>query len=408
MSGQNPFRILFLTPSVRLLGARQSLLSIVRNLPSGIDPLVVCSGVGELNEELRQSGVPCVVVRHHPWRKLIGRVRCELEQMPRLRQIVRSFQPDVIHCNEYHCTPQGLRGGLSSAKPCAVVTHLRSAIPNDHLVKYEVEQVHSIVAVSRSFAPQMENAGLAEKLEIVYNGIPVEDYESRREGRHLREELGWGETDFVVGILGLISPNKQQLLLAEAVALANQQGVPMRLLIAGDAFKSTTEYGDQLRQRLSQSDLRDKAAWLPFQRDVSPVYRTMNLNALISLEEGFGRTIIEAAAFGIPSVGSNRGGIPEIIRHQETGFVVPVEEPQPLVEALCEAAKSREKTASIGTRANGWVRENFTLDATMQKLQRVWAKAVEKARLQKLSMAIFIHHLGQKLGYLDEIVDMLT
>lgn len=121
-----------------------------------------------------------------------------------------------------------------------------------------------------------------------------------------------------MGLLGLVSERKNQLVAAEAVALTAARGADVRLLLAGDSFKDSTDYGERLRERLAADDLRDRAVWLPFQKDAAALYRSMDINLLISGEEGFGRTIIEAGAAGRPSIGARIGGIPEIIEEGRT------------------------------------------------------------------------------------------
>ncbi|MGF1571821.1 MAG: glycosyltransferase family 4 protein [Sumerlaeia bacterium] len=383
---KNSLRVLFLTPSVRLLGARQSLLSTVKNLPDHIVPVVVCSGEGELTEELRESQVETEVVDQHPWRKLRGRVGATLFQIPQLKKIVSRFQPDVIHCNEYHITPQGVRSAASAEACCAVTTHVRSALPEKHFCNYELHKTQGIAVVSRSFEPQFEAAGLGHLTAVIYNGVDLSRYESANgvQNRELRREAGWCETDLVVGQLALISPNKQQLVLAEAVARANARGARVRLLLAGDAFNSTHSYAQVLQERIAREDLRSSVCWLPFQKDVKPIYDCMDLNALISLEEGFGRTIIEAGQQGIASIGSNRGGIPEIIRPNETGFLVQPDCVDEIADCLVAAYQEREKIRQMGKEAKVHIEQNFTLKTSLEKLEAFWKQAHHKATLKKL------------------------
>lgn len=372
MNSNQPWRILLLTPSVRLLGARQSLLSIVKNFPSHILPHVVCSGSGDLTKALQDAQIPHSVIPHFPWRKFSGRLRSTFQQLPALRSLVREFKPSIIHCNEYHCTPQALRAASAAGFSVPVTVHMRNAPTQRHIQNYELRNATSIIAVSESIKPLFREQGLESRVQVIHNGIEVEQFLEAKPDPSLRQTLGWGSDVLVVGLLGLVSPRKAQLVLAEAVALANARGAQVRLLLAGDAFKSSLEYGEQLRARLAQPDLSTVSQWTPFQKEILPLYGSMDLNALISTEEGFGRTIIEAGALGIPSVGSRIGGIPEIILPNETGFLIDEGDVQALAQLLLQASNDREHLKLLGQNARERVVREFTLTATVEKLVRHW------------------------------------
>ena len=110
-------RVLFLSPSNRLLGARKSLIDVVTHLPADIDPLVVCPGDGELARVLAGHGIATERVGHHPWRKLLGHIQARLFQLPALRRIARRFRPAIVHANEYHIVPQARRAARGSPRP---------------------------------------------------------------------------------------------------------------------------------------------------------------------------------------------------------------------------------------------------------------------------------------------------
>jgi glycosyltransferase involved in cell wall biosynthesis len=180
-----------------------------------------------------------------------------------------------------------------------------------------------------------------------------------------------------VGLLGLISPRKHQLVAAEAVAIARRRGAPVRLLLAGDPFKTTVAYGEALRERLKAGDLADAVRWLPFQRDVLPLYGAMDVNLLISAEEGFGRTIIEAGAIGVPSVGSRIGGIPELIEEGETGWLVDDGSAEQLADVLVRAHEDREGLRRMGEAAERHVWSTFSIEAHVGHMVSVWNEARE-------------------------------
>ncbi|MBI1290808.1 glycosyltransferase, partial [bacterium] len=182
-----------------------------------------------------------------------------------------------------------------------------------------------------------------------------------------------------VGIFGLVSERKAQLVAAEAVASVVKRGIPVKLLIAGDAFGSSVPYGDKLRARIAEPDLAGHVEWLPFQSDVASLYRRIDLNLLISTEEGFGRTIIEAAALGVPSVGTRTGGIPELILDGRTGWLVNQGDVDGLAKAIEAAAMDRAERIHRGEAARLRTQQHFTIQAHVENMMAVWNEVIEVA-----------------------------
>ncbi len=352
-------RVLYLSPSNRLLGARQSLVDLVTHLPKEIEPLVVCPGEGELHRVLLERGIAVEAIPHFAWRKLVGRVRSQLQQVPALRRLVARFRPDIIHANEYHAAPQALAAARGRVP---VIAHVRNTLPAGHGAKYLLGQCARVLIVSEAIQPTLGHTVSADRVRVVYNGVDVSRF-TPAVARETLQSVEWPATALVAGLFGLVSERKNQLVAAEAVALAASRGADVRLLLAGDAFKSSLAYGEALRARIARLDLRDRVVWLPFQSDVAALYRACDVNLLVSGEEGFGRTIIEAGACGLPSIGARTGGIPEIIVEGETGWLVPPGDAEALAKALTNAAGEREDLKRHGDAARRRVGEKFALAA---------------------------------------------
>ena len=374
-------KIFFLTPSVRLLGARQSLLLLVRNLPDDCEPMVVCPSGEGLTQELQRSGIPTAVVPHGAWRKLGGRLTAMFRQLPAVRREIGRFSPDVVHANEFHSTPAAVRGSLPLRRrgKVGVTSHIRLGITHRQVRNYELAHSNRIAAVSHACRHLFDGTGLEDRVDVIYNGVDVSALRGRESTRELRASHKMGKGTLVLGLFGLVSPRKNQLVAAEAVAKANKMGAPTHLLLAGDAFKSTEEYGARLRERIAQDDLCGRVTWLPFQEDVFPLYDAIDVNLLISSEEGFGRTIIEAGALGKPSIGARTGGIPELIEEEKTGWLVDEGSVDQLAEKIVDAARHRDRVAEFGNSARHRVGEHFTIEAHVQAMIRFWERALEDA-----------------------------
>lgn len=363
-------KVLLLTPSVRPLGARRSLVELVRHLPPTVTPHVVCPSPEGIYLELKDLGVSVGLAPQGAWRKFTGRGTALFRQLPRIRAQIRSFGPDVIHANEFHIVPQAF---FAAGKEVPISAHIRLSITARQFRNYHISRVRRLVTVSSAVKDLLAGTGMEDRIRVIYNGVNVEGL--REAAAPLPRVASWragARPPLVVGLFGLVSSRKNQLVAAEAVARANARGGNVGILFAGDAHKSSLPYGEELQKRLARPDLRDRAIWVPFQRDIAALYHSIDLNLLVSSEEGFGRTIIEAGAAGRPSVGTRIGGIPELIRDGETGWLIGEGDADALAGVLLEACRDRERLHSMGAAARHLVEEQFTIEAHIRRMVALW------------------------------------
>jgi len=93
------------------------------------------------------------------------------------------------------------------------------------------------------------------------------------------------------------------------------------LLVGADSGLGDPDYEAEVRDLLSRVDPAGKVHLLPFQDNVWPYYDACDVVCVPSYDEPFGRVAIEAGALGIPVLAANSGGLREIVRDGETGFL---------------------------------------------------------------------------------------
>ncbi len=380
-------RVLLLTPSVRLLGARRSLLELVENLGSGWDPFVICSGQGGVQTRLADAGIGHAVVPHVAWRKGRYAVSRYVEAW-RIAKHLGRFRPGLVHCNEYHSMPQAVAAARLDAwrrraTPPPIVVHVRLGMPESHARKYRLGEAARIVVVSRAVAELFrEDPSLRFKVRVVYNGVNLRRFSpaGEEERREAREALGLSQDDFVVGLVGLVGPRKRQHVAVEALGRIRESCPGLHLVFAGEPFGSTRAYADHVKRLVAAKGLEGGVSLVGFREDVRTVYAAMDLNLLISEEEGFGRTIIESGAMEVPSIGTRIGGIPELIAEGKTGALTDLDDAEGLAGWIRLAYENRENWRLMGKRAREWVSERFSIEAHVRGMEGVWREVVEEKR----------------------------
>ena len=109
---------------------------------------------------------------------------------------------------------------------------------------------------------------------------------------------------------------------------------PFKVWIVGDASASHQAYKHELEVLVKRLGLGYCTQFLGTQQDIDGVLSGLNLLVLASVcHEAFGRVIIEAQAAGVPVVATHVSAIPEVVKHGETGLLVPPSQPHKMAQA---------------------------------------------------------------------------
>jgi glycosyltransferase involved in cell wall biosynthesis len=112
-------------------------------------------------------------------------------------------------------------------------------------------------------------------------------------------------------------------------------------------------------------------------RELVDLYRSCDVFVLPSLYEPFGMVLVEAMACGKPVVGSDVGGIPEIIRADTNGFIVPPRNPRQLADAINAVLGNEEKARRFGAAGRKIVENEFTWERTARGYEAFYKKVLE-------------------------------
>lgn len=180
-----------------------------------------------------------------------------------------------------------------------------------------------------------------------------------------RSTLGLPEDSFVVSMVARLDRGKNAVKLVETVSELVAEGHNIHLVVAGRG-----ETLEEVRARSAEL-LGDRGHILGFTESVDPVYAASNVFVLPSQEEGFGLVYLEAAWFGVPSIGFDVGGVKYAIADGETGRTVPALDWTAFKEALRNFAADPELARSMGERAAARAREQFAPEVMADGHRRV-------------------------------------
>lgn len=161
-----------------------------------------------------------------------------------------------------------------------------------------------------------------------------------------------------LAIIGRISEQKRHRVLLEA--LARLPGNAFHLSIIGGTDQAMAE-------RAAALGLSGNVSWTGFVSDKDALYRDVDVVVAPAVDEGFGMTVVEAGAHGLPVVDARSGAFPEVIRDGKTGLLVPPDEPAALAGALQRLIGEPGLRQSLGDAARGHVAASFTVEKMAER-----------------------------------------
>jgi glycosyltransferase involved in cell wall biosynthesis len=219
----------------------------------------------------------------------------------------------------------------------------------------------AFVAMSSRIRDEMRGAGIArERVLLIPHGVDTKRFHpaTRSEAAALRARLGLpaGTLAIYTGRL-LKGKGLEGLLDALEAVPAGDAGLSLALVGAGAGQSLSVE--EALRRRASEKGLAGRVTFAGRVEAVEDWLRAADLFVFPSLFEGLGISLVEAAACGLPAIGSRTGGIVDVIEDGQSGLLVAPGDVGGLAAALRSLASDAGRRSELGLRARAVARERF-------------------------------------------------
>ena len=268
---------------------------------------------------------------------------------------------DIVHGQSegsylvYEALAAARRRGIATVLTRHSVLRNKPAIARPFLIsltKLLVRRADGLIAVSRSCAD--ESAGFPGNIRVIPNGVDTDEFRpmpAERQG--LRAECGFSDGDIVLGYVGRLHTTKGIPLLLDTFERLHRDNPRLRLLFAGPGpLRGAVE--ERARASSGAITLLEPQ---PFDK-VAPLLNALDFYAFPSRGEGFGISLLEAMACGLPSVAFGRWGVKELVIDGETGLLA--DGPADFSEKLRRLASDRALRERLGQAALRSVEERFS------------------------------------------------
>ena len=327
--------------------------------------LLVCQPQARLGVRAAEAGFP---VTHIRMRGVL-----DIAAILALRKFMRQQSIDIVNTHSGRDTQLagmaarslGLFGG---ARPRVVRTrHL--ALPITSLFGYVTLPDH-VVTVSRFVGDYLVSAGVpAERITTVPTGIDLSRYQGKEYGGTLRTELALAAGTPLIGTVAILRRKKGHAELLEAVPAVLAQFPQAHFVFAGDGPQQ-----QNLEHRIAELGLQGRVHLLGLRRDVLNVLQSLDLFVLPTHQEALGTAFIEAAAVGLPTIGTDVDGVPEVIADGETGLLVPLNDSGAIAAAINSLLADPGRRQVMGQAAQNRVRALYSREVMGQGMAALYER----------------------------------
>ncbi|MBS2969384.1 N-acetyl-alpha-D-glucosaminyl L-malate synthase BshA [Metabacillus sp. KIGAM252] len=246
------------------------------------------------------------------------------------------------------------------------ITVLGSDPSMAQLIRFGIEASDRVTAVSNALVQQTYDLIAPNKhIETVYNFIDDRVY-YKKDAAYLKKDYKIKDHERVMIHVSNFRQVKRVKDVIKTFALIADK-VASKLLLVGDGPEMSG-----VCDLVQSMGLREKVLFLGKQENVDELYSISDIKLLMSEKESFGLVLLEAMACGVPCIGTNIGGIPEVISDGENGYIVEVGDIETAAEKAVALLSSRDLHSRFSEQAMTAAREIFKTDQIVEQYEDLY------------------------------------
>jgi glycosyltransferase involved in cell wall biosynthesis len=295
--------------------------------------------------------------------------------------VIRLFRPHVIHTHRYvlrYAFP------LASYRRVPALVHTVHNVAEkelDHRLGLWVHHFafrHGVlpVAIGPEVASSIRRTYRLSDFPTIPYGIPVSDYRNPSVTREAwRKREGFVPEDVLFACVARFNPQKNHALLLESFARGPASNPHAYLLLVGSG-----PLGSDVKKRADALGLQGKVRFLGVRTDIPEILNAVDVFVLASNWEGTPLSIMEAMAAGKPVICTAVGGVAELVKDCESGFLVPQQNAGALAKAMSHMLDNPETRRSLGKASATRATEHFDVKAMTESYEELYRATIAKSQ----------------------------
>ncbi len=373
-------------------GVKQAALTLAEGLRTrGVQAVVLLPAPSAHDRDFTDRSIsvthfddPRHLVLHRQDFTPLGTVRYGL-RAPRyahiLRRVIRERQIDLVH-NHSSAFPVPSIVAKLLGVPC--VTHVQESgfrlgsLQNRIFLRTVPAISNHVICCADYIRKEFLKAGARpDRVTTVYNAVELRRFDGCRE-RNLRQELGLGGDQPVIGCVGRIAPRKGIDYFIQAAPLVGREITDAVFLVVGGISEPDEgPYLRRLKEMAIDSGLGDRLRFLGARRDIPEIMGTLDVLVFPSPNDIGPHVPIEAMASGTPVVSASIGGAQEEVIDSVTGLQVEPENPEAVAAGVLRLLRDRAFRLRLGTQAATHVRRIHSQERYVEGVCEVYEKILQ-------------------------------
>jgi len=304
-----------------------------------------------------------------------------------ISKLVKRHKIDLVHA--HFAYPEGVAALLATkavAKPLVLTLHgddivtepsvnygVRLQKRYDVMVRKALAEAERVLASSTYVYQEALNVGCCkERLVHLPNGVDLQRFNPLINGSSVKARLGITDHPMIFTLRFHIAKNGIEYLI-RAIPPVLREVPEAVVVIGGDG--PLRVYHEALANKLGVSQHTLFVGRIP-QEELPYYYAACDVFIIPSIIEAFGLVTIEAMACGKPVIGTNVGGIPDVITNGVNGIMVRPKDPQEIAEKLITLLRSSELRRELGLRGRKIVERKFDIERRIDRILSIYSELV--------------------------------
>ena len=237
-----------------------------------------------------------------------------------------------------------------------------------YLEKLLAKWTDVLITVSNLNKKKIIDLNIAQnnKIKNIYSGIDLSLFTNKKND-DFRKELNLQNNHLLLGSVGRLSDQKDPITMIEAFGIISKPFPNAHLALVGDG-----ELKGKILEKIDQLKLDDKVHLTGNKNNPWSVYHSMDLFIMSSIYEGLGRSITEALSCGVPVVCTDVEGVPEIVRDNITGILVPPKDANKLADGIIRTLNDMETAKKMAEEGRRFVKDNFDVNKMVNDIDSLY------------------------------------
>ncbi|MEE8501320.1 MAG: glycosyltransferase [Kiloniellales bacterium] len=355
-------------------GSHLSALLLARSLPARYRAVIVLHQEGRLarllhREDIGYELLPLPAGYVGSRKGALGHAVVMGRNMPPLLRFLRRHRIDLVHghdgrVNQTWAIPARLAGR-------AVIWHQRSKHRPSRLAGASMRRAHRVIAISRFVAASLPP--LPDRhVRVVANPCDLDagNIDRRAARAALAGELNCAPERPLIAFVGNMTEQKRPGIFVECAARILKDGEPQPLFLLFGADRDGRQA--RLEARAAELSLGDRIRFMGFRNPAERVIAGCDLLIAPAVEEGFGRTLIEAMTVGTPIVAARSGGHVEALDDGRTGVLVPADDASAFAAASSALLVDPARAAAMAERAKQDALSRFSVERHVERICAIY------------------------------------